>query len=238
VDNLMTPSIMKSIDRKYMHKLFRMIFNVFLGIVLAVVLQHFFIEQIAPKDIRAMEITQMVSTDSTGNNFTEVDGIRFETLVPNPVLKIPDYGEEVIAQFGVRITNQSAVPYRFNLPSFLPEFLDQDDQVKPMRLAGNMRRRVEDSDIPIVLPGKSLTFLMDTQLSWYCNCLFVRGNVDYGLFWTVFDLKPGVYQIRFRYEFVSSKRRLLFSSGKLVETQDFWIGNVITSTLKFILSEK
>ncbi|GAB1537634.1 hypothetical protein NUACC21_02830 [Scytonema sp. NUACC21] len=61
----------------------------------------------------------MASSEFNSTNAVEVDSIRFETLLLEQTVRLPKYGEETLIQFGVGITNQASIPYRFNLPHIL-----------------------------------------------------------------------------------------------------------------------
>ncbi|MEH2242117.1 MAG: hypothetical protein V7K85_05040 [Nostoc sp.] len=62
----------------------------------------------------------MSSCESNNPNTIEVDEICFENFIPEAMVCLPKYGEEIPVQVGVRITNQASIPYRFDLPYVLP----------------------------------------------------------------------------------------------------------------------
>ena len=51
--------------------------------------------------------------ESVESNFTVTGGVRFETIVPEPELIIPNQGSVNRVEFGIKITNQTSTPYRF-----------------------------------------------------------------------------------------------------------------------------
>ncbi len=66
----------------------------------------------------------MLSLELTSNgNGREINGILFETLLSVQTIFVPQSGEQVPVQFGVRITNQSSISYRFHLAGFIPVYL-------------------------------------------------------------------------------------------------------------------
>ncbi|YAF94813.1 MAG: hypothetical protein AB3A66_19800 [Nodularia sp. CChRGM 3473] len=95
---------------------------------------------------------------SDNPNTIEIDGICFETLVAEEIICLPKYGEQTSVQFGVRIVNKSSTPYRFDLPYFLTEILNNYGQFMQVYLNKNATREVEESDIPLIVPGESWNF--------------------------------------------------------------------------------
>ncbi|MUG93752.1 hypothetical protein F7734_15535 [Scytonema sp. UIC 10036] len=174
-------------------------------------------------------IANMTSSESNSSNAIEVDGIRFETLVPEQTVYLPKYGEETPIQFGVRITNQTSTPYRFDLPHVLPEMLDPQGHTMQMDLNKNATREVEEFDIPLIIPGKSLDFLMNAKFSWYNkNCLRLLGNASYGGIWIFWNFKPSKYQVRFTYESYLAKKKMITLKEGRTEIDSFWTGKIMT----------
>lgn len=171
----------------------------------------------------------MTSSESNHSNAVEVDGIRFETLVPERMVRLSKYGEETPVQFGVRITNQASTPYRFELQRFLPELSDPHGRL--MKIDGlnrNAMRRIEELDIPLIIPGASLDFLMAVKIIWYSkDCFQLLGDAIYGGIWTFYNLKPGKYQVRLKYENQLPKRKILIPPRR-TEIEGFWIGQITT----------
>jgi hypothetical protein len=198
----------------------------FLGIIL---LSNLPIKVMAHKKVEIGSVASMKSCESNNPRATQVDGICFETLVPKAIVVIPKYGEETSIKFGVRITNQTSTPYRFDLPFILPKMLNPD--VEPMQSSGgqNATRLVEESDIPQIKSGESLDFLMDAKLEWSReNYLGLQGNAGYGGIWIFWCLKPGKYQIRFIYQNqLASKKKFTSKEGR-TEIDGFWVGEIQT----------
>ncbi|MBW4559493.1 MAG: hypothetical protein KME59_27010 [Trichormus sp. ATA11-4-KO1] len=95
---------------------------------------------------------------SDNSNSIEVNEICFETLVAEETICLPKYGEQTSVQFGVRIVNKTSTLYRFDLPYFLPEILNNYGQFMQISLNKNATREVEESDIPLIIPGESWEF--------------------------------------------------------------------------------
>ncbi|MFN6561952.1 MAG: hypothetical protein RMY28_019450 [Nostoc sp. ChiSLP01] len=100
----------------------------------------------------------MASGKSNNSSGIEVDGIYFETLVSERKYNLPIFGEETPIKFGVRITNNSSIPYRFELPHFVPEILNPHGNPMEMSFARNATRFVEESDIPLIISGQILEY--------------------------------------------------------------------------------
>lgn len=67
--------------------------------------------------------------ESNSEQSIEVNGIKFETLVPEPIVTIPKPGERTFLNLGVRITNISSISYRFDIEQFYPELLTSKEQL-------------------------------------------------------------------------------------------------------------
>jgi hypothetical protein len=187
--------------------------------------------------VEAERIANMSSCDSNNPNAIEVDGICFETLIPEEMVRLPKYGEETPVQFGVRITNQASIAYRFDLPYVLPDILDPQGKAMQRSLNKNATRQVEESDIPLINPGESLNFLMDAKFNWYHeNYLRLLGNAIYGGIWIFWYSQPGKYQVRFSYENQIAKKKMLTLKEGWTEIDGFWTGKVITPFENFHLS--
>jgi hypothetical protein len=171
----------------------------------------------------------MIYFEPNNPNAIQVDGIQFETLVPERIYRIPKYGEETSVQFGVRITNQTSTPYRFDLPYVLPEILDPSRKVMQRDLNKNATTAVEESDIPLISPGEILNFLIDAKCNWYHeNYLRLLGNAIYGGIWIFWYSQPGKYQVRFTYENQLAKKKMITLKEGRTEIGGFWIGNIKT----------
>lgn len=175
----------------------------------------------------------MPSRNSNNSNAVEVDGIRFETLVPERLLVIPNQsGDKTPVQFGIRVTNLSPTPYRFTSFYLLPELLEPDGQAIKMGYARNATRAPQESDFLLAMPGESLTFFMDAEFYWFDCKLRLAGEARDGGFWHFDDLKPGKYRVRFTYRNQSAVKQILY--GGTIE--GLWTGIVSTSFVEFRLS--
>ena len=152
------------------------------------------------------------------------------------MVRLPKYGEETPVQFGVRITNQASIPYRFDLPYVLPEILDPYGRTMQRSLNKNATRKVKKSDIPLIMPGESLDFLIDAKFNWYDeNSLRLLGNAIYGGIWIFWYSQPGKYQVRFTYENQLTKKKMLTLKEGWTEIDGFWTGKFTSHFADLIL---
>lgn len=179
----------------------------------------------------------------------EVNGIYFETFMPERLLFIPAIrsGVRTPVQLGIRITNNTSNRLRFSFFSglnIMPELVTPDGQIlKAGYATDRLVVPVEESDFVLALPGKAVTLLPDTFLYWLRNpkkkrdrklrlTLSVRNN-DILAFQS---LTPGNYQIRFNYvksvDAVKEYGRNRIDPGIL---QEVWTGQVVTPLVEFRL---
>ncbi|MDF5725878.1 MAG: hypothetical protein PUP91_36620 [Rhizonema sp. PD37] len=207
--------------------------SIFLAIVLVffgiMVLSRAPLIMTAREEVVFERVANMNKSESYHSNAVEVDGLFFETLVPERVVHVHKYEKETPVQFGFRITNQASTPYRFELQRFLPELSDPHRRlIKINGINRNTSTQAEESDIPLIIPGDSLEFLMTTKIRWYRKDWFqLLGQVMYGGFWTFNNLKPGKYQVRFSYENLLTKKEMLLYKGR-TEVDSFWTGKITT----------
>ena len=164
------------------------------------------------------------------DNGIEIDGICFETLFPEENYQVPKYGKQTPIKLGVRITNNSLTPYRFDLPQFEPEISNPNGELMKMSWARNATSIPRDSDVPLICPGASLEFyLYDPKFSWYKrDNIVLRGYSNYGGIWNFYNFKKGTYKIRLRY----NKSRLIkevYLGFKSIKYDGFWVGEVFTT---------
>jgi len=209
----------------------------FLAIVLATILGFFGTMALShvPRNVMVYQDQQiegganMTSFELNDSDVLEVDGIQFRTLLSEEVVYLPKHGEETSIQFGVQITNQTSVPYRFDLQQFLPEILDPQGKPIYMDFGINVTRPTEQSDIPILMPGEKLDFFMDAKFDWYEKYLRISGKAMYGgRWWYITSLETGDYKIRFIYKNTApSKLMFIWSKGR-TKFDGFWVGNIKT----------
>ncbi|MCC5638803.1 hypothetical protein LC593_23815 [Nostoc sp. CHAB 5844] len=177
------------------------------------------------------------------NNAVEVEGIRFETLVPERVLTLPEKKRRVVTrvQLGICITNNTPEPVRFNLfNTLIPQLVEVDGQVC---LRGYFRRgtkRPSESDFPLVMPGESFTLFPYAELSWRkLDPFTLIIEASDGGYWDFDGLKAGIYQIQFVYNNKCTTQEIYDRTSmntNLIE--NLWIGKVSTYFVEFCLVEQ
>jgi hypothetical protein len=212
-----------------MRKFLAIVLAAILGFLGTMALSHVPRNVMVYQDRQIERGANMTSFELNESDVLEVDGIQFRTLLPEEVVYLPKHGEETSIQFGVQITNQTSVPYRFNLQRFLPEILNSDGEIMPAPLSQNGFKKAQDSDIPLLSYKESIDFLMDAKFKWYKgNYLQLLGDANYGGTWIVWNLKAGEYKVRFAYEnSVATKKMITVNEGR-TEIDGFWIGNIKT----------
>jgi len=169
---------------------------------------------------------------STQNKTVEVDGIRFETLVLEREILIPTkHGDQTPVQFGIRVTNLSAIPYRFIFFGLMPELQDAKGNIIERSYARNVTKGPQEDDFPLAMPNESLTFFVEGELYCYEDQLRLAGYESSGGVWTFRALSPGRYCVRFTYENQNAVRKIY--RGGTVE--GLWTGKASTPWEEFRL---
>ena len=111
----------------------------------------------------------MAIGEASDNNAVEVDGVRFETILSNPVLSIPvkkaNSNGYTSVELGMKITNATPNPLYFSgYTTLIPELLEPDGQIIEWGRASNWVRGRLASDFLLALPGESVTFFPITVL--------------------------------------------------------------------------
>lgn len=179
-------------------------------------------------------------TDNNSPIFIEVNGVRFETLVPQPVIKIPAYGEITSVPLGVRITNVSDIPYRFHLELFQSYVLTSTRNLIRGGINRNVTPLTKDFDIPLIKSSEYVEYLMPTYLVWFEDKLLLVSYEMFGGFLSFSSLDQldpypyqyhflsGIYQIQFHYtNSLPTKQMFLLTEGR-TQVDNFWIGEVYT----------
>jgi len=176
----------------------------------------------------------MTAEDIFDSNIIEVDGVLFETLVPNRMLIIPNRDNlKKSAQFGIRITNNSSYPYRFIFFYLRPEFKGKDGQEIKLGYARNVTKTPEDSDFILLQHRDTTTFFLKAEFYWYNYQLGLRGYDCSGGIWHFHNLKPGMYSVRFTYENHSLTGKIDGGRTPWKFLESLWTGVVSTPYEEF-----
>jgi hypothetical protein len=195
----------------------------------------------AHEDVGIERAVNMTSGKSFDSNAVEIDGIRFETVMPKRILPIPAMQPDATTpvEFGIRITNNTPTPRRFLLFLLLPTFLGTDEQVIPPEgPAVNKTNVPQEFDFPLAMPGESLTFFLKGRFFWVNSELWFVVYVKDGGAWSFRNFKPGTNQVLFTYKNSSSVWNIY--DGRLLSAviEDVWTGVVSTPLVEFCLVHK
>ena len=183
-----------------------------------------------PQGLTAVEniVSERTSNMTSCDNGTEIDGICFETLLPEQNYQLPGYGEETPIQLGVRITNNSSIPYRFEFPYFIPQLSNSNGTLIEMDFGRNHLIPIEESDIPFIYPGESEELAINAQFVYNIySGINLRTYASYGTLYSFRNLQPGKYNIRVRYISSGSKHQV-HPGLEYREYDSFWVGEVLT----------
>ncbi len=200
-----------------------------------------------------LRLVQPVEADS---NAVEMDGVRFEILVPERVLSIPKnnlihkllylmkflspisiyYSSFIIpVQIGIRITNNTSTPLRFSFYFTLFLEIMGVDGLIPFADGWIRASCLSNSDILSVMPGEDITFFPETEIFGLWEDQFgvriTTGNGDILIFE---PLTLETYQVRLRY---SSQQAIvkIYDSVETYTTLDVWSGQISTPFVDFRL---
>jgi hypothetical protein len=200
------------------------------------------------KNLEIKRVANMTSSESNESNAVEVNGIRFETVVWERVLTIPDAKRGVYTpvELGIRITNNTQTPFYFSsyVYSMFPEMIAPDGQVMVTGLHSERLNPSIESDYVLVVPGEAVTFSRDAFLFWIQNRkkkrerkLTLNIPFPYEDIYAFRPLYPGTYQFRFKYR--ESREGMEEYSYWIEPTilQNLWTGEVLTPLVEIRLVE-
>ena len=173
----------------------------------------------------------MTSTESYDSNIIIVDGIEFETLVPDRVIVVPAAQRKSV-KFGLSVTNQTPMPYRFIFFDLLPEILSPNGEIMRTGRINNGVKVKSEADFVLARPGEKLTSFVNARFCWGNFQLNLSGGDRSSGFWGFRNFKyAATYGVRFTYENKSAVRRIHHDGiiGGL------WTGTVSTPWSEFRL---
>ncbi|MDZ8137155.1 MAG: hypothetical protein RM049_17920 [Nostoc sp. DedQUE04] len=202
----------------------------------------------------------MTSSESNEINAVEVDGVRFETLVPERILCLPKqnlvqkllsflefllpmplgyFSPKYSVQIGIRITNNTSTPFRFSFYfTFFPELVNANG---PIPLEGGWISLLSslESDYPLAMPGESLTFFPNIEIFWiWGNQFGISIPSANGGKWFFQPLKLGNYQFRFIYNNQNEKETTYSSVNRDMSLiEGIWTGEVLTPFVELHLAQ-
>lgn len=179
----------------------------------------------------AQSVANITSQTSNDSNVVEVGGIRFEILMPQPVLTIPKKQPHTYTPVyvGLRIINFTSIPHRFS-NFFIPQLAGADGQLLERGGGGDNTFPSKECDFPIVIPGQSMTFFINGRLLWRNNTLQIELYDRPGHVLSFYDLKPGKYQLRLAYSKKSETAQVYDFGGNILgrTLKGLWTGEAIT----------
>lgn len=200
-----------------------------------------------------LRLVQPVEADS---NAVEMDGVRFEILVPERVLSIPKnnlihkflylmkfllpisiyYSSFIIpVQIGIRITNNTSTPLRFSFYFTLFLEIMGVDGLIPFGDGWIRASCLSNSDILSVMPGEDITFFPETEIFGLWEDQFgVRITTGNGDILTFEPLTLETYQVRLRYSSQQSMVKI-YDSVETYTTLEVWSGQISTPFVDFSL---
>ncbi|MBE9006803.1 hypothetical protein IQ259_17450 [Fortiea sp. LEGE XX443] len=230
---------------------------VFFGIM---ILNHVPINLTVQKDKVLERLANMTFFESSSNNIVEEDGIQFKTVMSERILRIPPKEPEAKTQvqFGIQITNNTTNPRNFLLFAVLPEFFQANKQKVPQfGPVANSTSAPELSDFKLLMPGESVTFLVEGYFEWFKDGLqfaFMRKDATY---WWYGNFESGTYSIKVIYEnpypawdqaswgdgiiSLMPKRKQPRNSYlplKIIKIEDVWVGKILTPSIEFKLIQQ
>lgn len=162
----------------------------------------------------------------------EVNGIRFETVLPEQIFSIPlnQSDVEIPVRIGMQITNNASTPFRFcSFDTLIPELAGVDGLIPPQSSGGSAGWvSPRETDFQLVIPGECMTFFANAYLECQATGLLkliVPGGGR--ACWSFNELKLGKYQIQLTYRTPTAESDVLF--------EDLWMGMVHTPFREFCL---
>lgn len=188
---------------------------------------------------------------------TNLDGIEFEMVMPKSVVLIPP--KQPVAktqvQFGIQIINNTADPRNFLLFTARPEFIQANKQKIPHSGPHvNTAASPELSDFKLLMPGESVTFLVEGYFEWFKSELkfaFIGKDATH---WWYGNFELGTYSINVIYENsyptweqaswgdgiislmpMRKQPKNNYLTPETIKIEDVWVGKIFTSPLEFRL---
>ena len=152
-----------------------------------------------PPNVENNATNEQISTELTDSNAIDLDGILFETWVPETEWVVPQKEPEAYTpvSFGFRITNTSEEPVRLRPYGKLDIGLNTPDGSWHAYVVADSITAPRESDYLLIKPGESIPYLIEGRLFWTEDeSLVARGIDTYGNDWRLVNLQPNMtYQL-------------------------------------------
>jgi len=170
----------------------------------AMAMVHISKEMTVLANVEMRNNAELISFESSHSNAIEVDGIRFEVVVPNQTLSIPENRPDVHTtwRLGVRVTNNNSLPRRVSKYALTPQFRGLNgDVIFGQELARSSLVIIAKSDFPLVLPGESFTVFWEGTFYWIENMLLLQVYENSSRTLLTFEaFSSGTYHVRLIYD--------------------------------------
>ena len=162
---------------------------------------------------------------SVESNYTITGGIKFETLVPERVLIIPNQDNiKTWADFGIKVTNQTSTPYRFLFFNLDMEIVGLEGRLIQSEYNRNGTNTPRESDFLLAKPGETLTFWIKAKFVWRGYRLGLRYRDLSNGFCVFLGLRPIQYWVCFTYRNRSPTPKINCSRTPWPFSEQLWTG--------------
>ncbi|NER03224.1 MAG: hypothetical protein F6K17_11625 [Okeania sp. SIO3C4] len=183
---------------------------------------------------------RLVELAKPNDKAIEVDGIRFETTLPETVLNLPEKksGVETSVKIGIRITNNNNTDFYFNFyNTLIPELITSNLQRVQEYYTSNFLKSRLVSDLLLVVPGENITFFPHAKLLWKKNDQFkLKITAGDGGYWIFDNLKAGRYLLQLTYKNKSAQTTVYDRiTKKGISFKKLWRGMVLVPIVELYL---
>lgn len=194
------------------------------------------IEELSSCELATSSINlHLVQTASHDNKAIEANGVQFKIEMPKPILNVPFLlpGAKTSVKLGIRATNNTLVPLRFQRLSSLIPILKADNGKIIEPDCDTMRLWVSEGPLYYsAMPGASTFFVLDSRLYRnFLNQLQLAISNEAGGFWYFRNLKLGKYQLHFIYEVATAPTTMYQPEDSVSE--NLWTGCVVMPPVEF-----
>ncbi len=194
-------------------------------------------------------------TTSLHDRQFEVEGVRFETILPQQMIRIPKQGEETLVKFGVRVINGTKASQLFLFFFARPMFSFDGQAVSRSGPNVNGSFNPDLDDFKSLMSGEEATLMMQGWFYWSKSHLKFRCYERSGSYWFFGAFKAGNYSLQMLYENQFSEWRAANDRNEPFDLRpvysresghqqsnsfsmpEVWVGQGISPPLEFVLIE-
>ncbi|MBW4504998.1 MAG: hypothetical protein KME64_00530 [Scytonematopsis contorta HA4267-MV1] len=184
----------------------------------------------------------MILNDSDDSNYVEVNGISFETFLPEQNLNISSKETKNDIELdlaGICISNNTPKPIYFSFyATVIPEIIAADGQLVSKSYNCDCSRQAEESDIILAMSGEDIMFFPKTVIKELKNNLFqLSFDSENGEIYTFELIKSQFYKLQLNYINKLNKVKVYSQERKKYqEIKNIWTGLVNTPFVEFQLT--